>query len=176
MFITLRRTAMSSVIYENLDFGVAITDKQGGLAGQGAELPGFIGMLDSGVKKAIEKHGRAQSMRQGDIFLTNDPYGGGVSHLNDVVIALPVFDEGDIVAGMVNKAHWTDIGGMNPGSLSTPSTAENRNFSISRDDLCVSGHRDDRPFSPEKARFLGERSGMFAVPDRVAERLGFEPT
>lgn len=122
MFMTLRRTAMSSVICENLDFGVAITDKQGRLACQGAGLPGFIGMLDSGVKKAIEKHGRAESIRQGDIFLTNDPYGGGVSHLNDVVIALPVFDEEDIVAWMVNKAHWTDIGGMNPGSLSTSST------------------------------------------------------
>src|ERR1700680_771084 len=41
-------------------------------------------------------------------------------------------------------------------------SAENRNFSTSRDDLCVSGHRDYRPFSPEKAKFLGERSGMFA--------------
>src|SRR5450759_4378536 len=41
-------------------------------------------------------------------------------------------------------------------------SAENLNFSISRDDLCVSGHRDYRQYSPEKAIFLGERSGMFA--------------
>src|SRR5450759_73562 len=41
-------------------------------------------------------------------------------------------------------------------------SAENLNFSISRDDLCVFGHRDYRQYSPEKAIFLGERSGMFA--------------
>jgi N-methylhydantoinase B len=122
MFITLRRTAMSSIIFENLDFGVAITDSQGRLACQGAGLPGFIGMLESGVKKAIQKYGPADLIRRGDIFLTNDPYGGGASHLNDVVLALPVFHDQIIVAWVVNKAHWTDIGGMNPGSLTSSST------------------------------------------------------
>lgn len=41
-------------------------------------------------------------------------------------------------------------------------SVENRNFSISREDLRVPEYRDYRPFSPEKAKFLGERSGMFA--------------
>ncbi len=122
MFTTLRRTAMSSIIYENLDFGVAITDAQGRLACQGSGLPGFIGMLDSGAKHAIEKFGAQGQIRPGDIFVTNDPYAGGVSHLNDVVLVLPVFSEGEIVAWMANKAHWSDIGGMNPGSLTTSST------------------------------------------------------
>src|SRR5450759_3854778 len=52
-------------------------------------------------------------------------------------------------------------------------SAENLNFSISRDDLCVSGHRDYRQYSPEKAIFLGERSGMFA--DTCAWRIPILP-
>jgi N-methylhydantoinase B len=122
MFSTLRRTAMSSIIYENLDFGVAITDATGKLACQGSGLPGFIGMLDSGVKHAVAKFGRQGLIRSGDIFMTNDPYTGGVSHLNDVVLVLPVFSEGEMVAWMANKAHWSDIGGMNPGSLTASAT------------------------------------------------------
>jgi len=121
MFMTLRRTAMSSIIYENLDFGVAVTDAEGRLACQGSGLPGFIGMLDSGVKHAIAKFGWQGLIRPGDMFMTNDPYAGGVSHLNDVVLVLPVFSDGEIVAWMANKAHWSDIGGMNPGSLTTSS-------------------------------------------------------
>ena len=46
MFMTLRRTAMSSVIYENLDFGVAITDKEGRLACQGARFVRILGFAD----------------------------------------------------------------------------------------------------------------------------------
>jgi len=122
MFTTLRRIAMSSLIYENLDFGVAVTDAEGRLACQGSGLPGFIGMLDSGVKQVIKKFGGEGKIHVGDIFATNDPYSGGVSHLNDVVLVLPVFSEGEIVAWMANKAHWSDIGGMNPGSLTASST------------------------------------------------------
>ena len=118
MFAVLRKVAMSSVIYENLDFGVAVTDAEGRLASQGSGLPGFIGMLDSGVKAFLTKFGREQ-IKPGDIFVSNDPYSGGVSHLNDVVLSLPVFVDGEIVAWMVNKAHWSDVGGMSPGSLST---------------------------------------------------------
>lgn len=122
MFTTLRRTSMSSVIYENLDFGVAVTDAQGRLACQGSGLPGFIGMLDSGVKHVIAKFGAAGQIRPGDIFATNDPYAGGVSHLNDVVLVLPVFDGAEIVAWMANKAHWSDVGGATVGSLTSDST------------------------------------------------------
>ena len=118
MFAVLRKVAMSSVIYENLDFGVAVTDGTGRLASQGSGLPGFIGMLDSGVKAVLGKFGREQ-IAPGDIFVSNDPYSGGVSHLNDVVLSLPVFVDAEIVAWMVNKAHWSDVGGMSPGSLST---------------------------------------------------------
>lgn len=117
MFATMRKTAMSSVIYEVLDFGVAVTDADGQLASSGAGIPSFVGMLDPAVKAVIAKHGAA-GFRDGDIFITNDPFSGGVSHLNDVALVTPVFFDGAVVAWTANKGHWMDIGGMAPGGNS----------------------------------------------------------
>jgi len=55
--------------------------------------------------------------------VTNDPYYGGVTHLNDVVFALPVFAGGELVAWTANIAHWNDVGGMVPGSISNQATS-----------------------------------------------------
>ncbi len=118
MFATMRKTAMSSIIYEVLDFGVALTDSRGNLASSGAGIPGFIGMLEPGIRTVIRKFGSCNGIREGDIFITNIPHHGGVSHLNDVVLILPVFAGEDIIGWLANKAHWVDIGGAYPGSIS----------------------------------------------------------
>src|SRR5690606_12857620 len=96
MFAVLKKTAMSPIIYEVLDVGTGITDAEGELVSSGAGIPTFVGVLDKAVKRVIEVNGDA--VREGDIYITNDPYYGGVTHLNDVVIALPVFAEGELVA------------------------------------------------------------------------------
>ena len=118
MFATMRKTAMSSIIYEVLDFGVALTDAQGNLASSGAGIPGFIGMLEPGIRTVAGKFGPRNEIREGDIFITNIPHHGGVSHLNDVVLILPVFAGEDIIGWLANKAHWVDVGGAFPGSIS----------------------------------------------------------
>src|SRR5207253_3077189 len=43
---------------------------------------------------------------------------GGVTHLNDVVLAMPVFADEQLIAWTANIAHWNDVGGMVPGSIS----------------------------------------------------------
>ena len=53
------------------------------------------------------------------MFATNDPFYGGVTHLNDVVLAMPVFSGDRRIAWTANIAHWNDVGGMAPGSIST---------------------------------------------------------
>lgn len=121
MFAVTRKTAMSSVIYEVLDFGVAITDRSGALASAGAGIPSFIGMVDPAVRVILEKYA-IDSIYEGDIFISNDPFEGGVSHTNDVVVSMPVFYKGDLVAWVANKGHWIDIGGMRPGSTSPDAT------------------------------------------------------
>ena len=121
MFATMARAAMSSVIYEVLDFGVALTDADGNLASVGAGIPGFVGMLAPAVQAILKTHSRS-SVRPGDIFIANDPYEGGISHANDVALAMPVFHEDQLIAWTANKGHWVDIGGMTPGSMSPEAT------------------------------------------------------
>ena len=118
MFATMRKTAMSSIIYEVLDFGVALFDADGNLASSGSGIPGFIGMLEPGVKAIMKKFKHPGDINTGDIFMTNMPHFGGVSHLNDVVLIMPVFAESEVVGWLSNKAHWVDIGGTFPGSIS----------------------------------------------------------
>jgi N-methylhydantoinase B len=122
MFAVLRHTAMSAIIYEVLDMGTGITDRNGELAGSGAGIPAFVGVLDKTVKRTLEKYNQIGDIEPGDIFITNDPYSGGVTHLNDAVLVMPVFAGDEIVAWTANIAHWNDVGGMVPGSMSTNAT------------------------------------------------------
>jgi N-methylhydantoinase B len=122
MFAAMRHTAMSAIIYEVLDMGTGITDKNGELAGSGAGIPAFVGVLDKTVKQLIIKFDKPGDIEAGDIFITNDPYHGGVTHLNDVILVMPVFAGDEIVAWTANIAHWNDVGGMVPGSMSTNAT------------------------------------------------------
>ncbi|MEM7258145.1 MAG: hydantoinase B/oxoprolinase family protein, partial [Pseudomonadota bacterium] len=120
MFEVLRKTAMSPIIYEVLDVGTGITNARGELVSSGAGIPSFIGVLDKSVKAIIDT--KAGQIDNGDIFLLNDPNHGAVSHLNDVVIARPVFFAGELVAWAASMAHWGDIGGKTPGSMATDTT------------------------------------------------------
>jgi len=122
MFVAMRKAAMSPVIYEVLDMGTGITDANGEIASSGAGIPAFVGVLDKAVKQILLQHARPGEIEDGDVFICNDPHGGAVTHLNDVVLAMPVFAEGRRVAWTANIAHWNDVGGMVPGSMSTEAT------------------------------------------------------
>ena len=122
MFLAMKKTAMSSIIYEVLDMGTGITDANGEIACSGAGIPGFIGVLDKAVKAIAAKFDAPGEIEPGDVFATNDPYYGGVTHLNDIVVAMPVFAEERIIAWTANIAHNSDVGGMAPGSLSGEAT------------------------------------------------------
>ncbi|WP_226626576.1 hydantoinase B/oxoprolinase family protein [Alloyangia pacifica] len=115
MFVAMQKTAMSSIIYEVLDMGTGITDAGGELASSGAGIPAFVGVLDKAVKMIAAKF--AGEVAPGDVFAVNDPFHGGVTHLNDIIVAMPVFASGKLVAWTANIAHNSDVGGMAPGSL-----------------------------------------------------------
>lgn len=93
MFAAMRKTAMSPIIYEVLDMGTGITDPTGQLASSGAGIPSFVGVIDKAVSRILEVNG-TENIAPGDIYATNDPYYGGVTHLNDMVLAMPVFSSG----------------------------------------------------------------------------------
>ncbi|WP_026695651.1 hydantoinase B/oxoprolinase family protein [Peribacillus kribbensis] len=122
MFYALARTSMSPIIYEVLDYASGLTDPKGQLLTQGNGVTGFIGMLSFMVRETLQRYNKTGDLKPGDIFLINDPYGGGGSHLCDVGLVMPIFYKGELVAFSANKAHWTEVGGKDAGSMSTDST------------------------------------------------------
>jgi N-methylhydantoinase B len=122
MFVILQRTAHSPLIFETLDFAVGATDSVGEVVCMGNGVTGFLGTLDAAVRDVIRKYGAAGTIRADDIYILNTPWEGGGSHLSDVSLIMPVFDGEALVAFVVNKAHWSEIGGMSPGSVTGKST------------------------------------------------------
>ncbi|HZS92241.1 MAG TPA: hydantoinase B/oxoprolinase family protein [Chloroflexota bacterium] len=121
MFYALQRTAKSTIIYEVLDYATGLLDARGQLITQGNGVAGFLGTLTFAARHVLEKFGE-QGLQPGDIIILNDPYAGGGTHLSDVSLVMPVFYEGQLVAFSANKAHWTEVGGKDPGSWTTDST------------------------------------------------------
>lgn len=120
MFVALQRTSKSPIIYEVLDYACGLTDARGQMLAQGQGVTGFLGTLGQAVAEVRGKF--ADRLHPGDIIITNDPYGGGGTHPSDVSLIMPVFAHGRLVAFMVNKAHWTELGGKDPGSWTTDAT------------------------------------------------------
>lgn len=120
MFLAMAKTSMSPIIYEALDYSVGITNARGDLIAQGNGTTVFLGMIDSLVRDILEKFDG--NIHPDDVFISNDPYKGGGTHLCDVAIVKPIFFRDDLVAFAMNKAHWVDVGGMAAGSFTTDAT------------------------------------------------------
>jgi N-methylhydantoinase B len=114
MEAVIERTAMSPFIREKKDFYAALFDAAGRLI-VGSNLPVF-----GDVVGPVAEHYPLESMRPGDIYWFNDCYAskGAVSHSPDQVFLAPVFADGKLAAFAQSWAHFNDIGGMRPGSLS----------------------------------------------------------
>src|SRR5436305_4172189 len=61
-------------------------------------------------------------MPEGDVFVSNHPYEGGLPHVSDMAFVAPVFADGRIVAFAGSIAHKADVGGTVPGSTSANAT------------------------------------------------------
>ena len=111
---TLRLTAISVNIRERLDFSCAVFDARGDLIANAPHIPVHLGAMSESVKAVLQAH---PDLATGDIFVTNDPAGGG-SHLPDITVVAPVHDR----AGMLRffaaaRGHHADVGGSTPGSM-----------------------------------------------------------
>ena len=120
MGLTLENTALSVNIKERLDFSCALFDPDGMLVANAPHIPIHLGSMgESVVTVARENRGR---MKPGDVFCVNAPYNGG-THLPDVTVITPVFDEGAapgvprILFFVASRGHHADIGGSMPGSM-----------------------------------------------------------
>lgn len=111
----LMRSAYSPNIKERHDCSSAIFDASGRVIAQAHHIPIHLGSMIGAIEALIARH-PLDSLRAGDMFLANDPYTGGGSHLPDLNIIAPVFHDGDLLAFVANIAHHADVGGMVPGS------------------------------------------------------------
>ncbi len=117
----LRRTALSTNVKERLDFSCALYDADGGLVAHAPHIPVHIGAMGECVKCMSEDLRQADGrsrVRPGEVYVTNDPYRGG-SHLPDVTVITPVFDEQGrtVLFYTASRAHHAEIGGVAPGSM-----------------------------------------------------------
>ncbi len=109
----LIRTAFSPVIYEVLDFAVAIYDRDYRLLAQAPSLPLFMGTLNSCVSEAVSAAGGIEALEPGDVLIYNWPYGTG-SHPQDVATVMPVYVDDELIGYTAAKGHWLDIAAKHP--------------------------------------------------------------
>ena len=111
----LERVSHSANIKERLDFSCAVFGPDGALVANAPHIPVHLGAMGESVKAILRE--RADSLKPGEVYLTNDPYHGG-SHLPDMTVVTPVFsEEGACIFFVANRGHHADIGGIAPGSM-----------------------------------------------------------
>lgn len=115
MGATLIRASFSPNIKERADCSTALFDSEGRVIAQAERVPIHLGSM-IGAVAAIRSRFDDSDIRPGDMFLANDPYSGGGTHLPDINVIAPVFWNERIVAYVANIAHHADVGGMVPGS------------------------------------------------------------
>jgi len=121
MGITLVRSAFSPNIKERRDCSAALFSTQGEMIAQAEHIPLHLGSMMGVVQEVCRRY--PDQIREGDVFIANDPYVAGGTHLPDVTVVTPVFYRGKLVAYVANIAHHYDIGGATPGGIA--GSAEN---------------------------------------------------
>jgi N-methylhydantoinase B len=116
-FAALMRSAYSTNIKERHDHSTTIMDRRGRLVVQAHQsLPIHLASM-WGLMEALLAKYPEDEIHEGDLFVANDPFVAGGTHLPDVNLAMPVFADGELTAFVCNIAHHADIGGMAPGSM-----------------------------------------------------------
>jgi len=123
MDATLYRSAFNPIIAEAHDACHGIYDaKTGDTMIQGKSgLPVFVGAMAFAVRAAIKVAQAQGGMKEGDVWLFNDPYEGG-THANDFKLVKPIFRDNQLFCFLASAAHWHDVGGAVPGNYNPSAT------------------------------------------------------
>src|SRR5499425_1838639 len=110
------RTARSPMIRDAHDFRAGIHDRL---------LRKLTGRSYSSLVHPIVRDFPVETMRPGDVFFHNDVYSseGGIGHLPDLCVTVPVFHDQAVVAFVQAFGHHDDIGGAVPGSMPSHATS-----------------------------------------------------
>ncbi len=108
----IRLSAFSPNIKERNDFSCALFLKNGESFAFGSHIPVHLGSMPLSVKNAIENY----EFSEGDVIILNDPFSGG-THLPDITMVSPFFYKNSMQFFVSCRAHHSDIGGSQPGSM-----------------------------------------------------------
>ncbi|MFK4448980.1 N-methylhydantoinase B [Caballeronia udeis] len=108
---TLLRTAFSTIVRESGDLSAGVFDLQGRMLAQAVTgTPGHVNSMAESVGHFLKAF-PVDSMKDGDVYCTNDPW-MGTGHLNDLVVVTPSFHNGTLVGLFASTSHLMDIGGI----------------------------------------------------------------
>ena len=117
---SLVRSSFSPIVKEGLDASASLFTLEGETLAQATAIPIHLATLIPVVRTVTAKF-PAGTMREGDIYIMNDPYHGG-THLPDIALVMPIFSRGRPIAFSAAMTHHQDVGGMSPGSVPTNAT------------------------------------------------------
>ena len=123
MDATLFRSAFNPIIAEAHDASHGIYDAVTGdtLIQGKSGLPIFVGVMAFAVKAVIDKIARDGGLKDGDVFIFNDPYEGG-THLSDFRLVKPIYRNNKVFCYLASVGHWHDVGGNVPGNYNPEAT------------------------------------------------------
>ncbi len=128
---TLIRTAFSTSAREAGDISAGVYDPSGRMLAQAVTgTPGHVNAMAASVRHFLAKY-PLNTMSEGDVFLTNDPW-LGTGHLNDFTVVTPTWRNGEIVALFACTTHVADIGGRGFGADGRQVYEEGINIPIMR--------------------------------------------
>jgi N-methylhydantoinase B len=104
----LVRSSYSTNIKERRDCSTALFDVYGNTLCQAEHIPMHLGSFLDFIPQILKRHVAAE-IRPGDVFVGNDAYEGGGTHLQDIVLAEPIFVGGEMIAWAINTAHHADF-------------------------------------------------------------------
>ncbi|PRG59741.1 5-oxoprolinase [Burkholderia multivorans] len=121
MELNLLRSSFSPIVKEGLDASASLFTIKGETLAQACSVPIHLATLIPVVNAILSSY-PLESMKDGDVYIMNDPYLGG-THLPDIALVAPVFGKsGKPIAITATMAHHQDVGGMSPGSIPTHAT------------------------------------------------------
>jgi N-methylhydantoinase B len=113
---TIQRISGSPIAMYALDLNPSILTEDAEFVFFGPYMQYMSGVTDTQVKWILENRSDNPGIREGDMFLANDPW-VGAAHQMDVMLICPVFWQGELFCWVTNCLHQYDIGGITPGSF-----------------------------------------------------------
>jgi N-methylhydantoinase B/oxoprolinase/acetone carboxylase alpha subunit len=186
MTTILQKASFSPILADMLDFSNAIYDAELSLLSQAANCPVHLAAMQFSAREAVNRFG-IENLKEGDIFVLNDPYAGG-THLNDITFTMPVFSDAVLIGFAVSRGHWMDLGGGAAGGqaffgthiagegLRLPPLRLFENYQVNQDILAIilNNTRTPQYVRGDLQAHLGALRGAEQELRRAVERYGLE--